>query len=69
MIHWVKKDMMHPWDKFKILAKKISDVSIELTEIQQWKSETALNLYSKISDQITSSHCKFLTGIDPFQAQ
>ena len=33
MIHWVKKDMMHPWDKFKLLAKKIPDVTIELTEI------------------------------------
>lgn len=34
MIHWVKKDMMHPWDKFKPLSKKIPDVTIELTEVQ-----------------------------------
>ena len=69
LIHWVKKDMMHNWNKFKPLAKKIPNVTIELTEVQQWKSEIAQNLYQKISDQITAAHCKFLIGIDPFASK
>ena len=60
---------MHPWPKFKEKAHKIPNVLIELTDVKLWKSETASNLYSKISDQITGPQCKFLTGIDPLKAQ
>ena len=41
---------MHVWSKFKDRAKKIPNVTVELTDVKLWKAETAKNLYSKISD-------------------
>ena len=63
-ILWVKQDSIHCWPKFKKYALKIPKVKIDLVDVKKWKSHFADNMYSKISDRLTVSIYKFITGID-----
>lgn len=64
LIQWVKEDQFHPWKEWQKLAKKIKGATVDVFSIAKFKSEFSANTYEKISNKVTSSFVKFITGVD-----
>ena len=67
LIQWAIRDDMHPWSKWKLLAKKIPKVTIQAIDPKPWKQELCCSAYDDCNDVLMPAVSKFLVGKDPNQ--
>ena len=60
---------MHNWNKWKPLAQKIKNRTVEVFEVKPFNETSAYSCYSEYSDKIALPIYKFITGIDPLETK